>query len=175
MRKICYSVAASLDGYIAGPNGEIDWIPHDPDVDFAALFSRFDTALMGRKTYDVTRQQGGIGAFPGLQMYVFSKTLQQADCPGVTVASEVEATMAALRAEEGKDIWLFGGGELFRNLLDLRLVDSVEVAVVPVILGGGLPLLPPPGRLAKLRLTAHRVYERSGIVLLTYDVDRSGR
>lgn len=163
----------SLDGYIAGPNGEIDWIPHDPDIDFAALFSRFDTALMGRKTYEVTLQQGGLEALPALDVYVFSKTLQQANCPGATVVSELEPTVSALRAAEGKDIWLFGGGELFRELFELRLVDSVEVAVLPVIVGGGLQLLPPPARLEKLRLTAQRVYEKSGIVLLTYDIDRS--
>lgn len=173
MRKICYSVAMSLDGYIAGPQGEFDWIPHDPDIDFAALFSRFDTALMGRKTYEVTRQQGSAGAFPGLDVYVFSKTLKQSDSPGVTVADELEPTVSALRAAKGKDIWLFGGGELFRALLALRLVDEVQVAVMPVILGGGLPMLPPPAGLEKLRLTAHTIYKKSGTVLLTYDVERT--
>ena len=77
--------------------------------------------------------------------------------------------MTALRAEWGKDIWLFGGGSLFRSLLDAGLVDTVEVAVMPVLLGGGIPLLPPPAERAKLKLTGQKVY-KAGIVLLEYAV-----
>jgi dihydrofolate reductase len=78
--------------------------------------------------------------------------------------------VAALRRKEGKDIWLFGGGDLFRSLLALGLVDTVEVAVIPVLLGGGIPLLPSPAKQAGLTLTGHRVYERTGTVLLEYTV-----
>ena len=74
-----------------------------------------------------------------------------------------------MRAEPGKDIWLFGGGILFRSLLDARLVDQVEVGIMPVLLGGGVPLLPAPARRTKLKLTGHKVY-KTGIVGLTYDV-----
>jgi dihydrofolate reductase len=86
------------------------------------------------------------------------------------VSTDLEKTVAALRSERGKDIWLFGGGALFRSLADLGLVDTVEVAVVPVLLGGGIPLLPPPYGPLKLRLTHRRVYEKSGIVSLEYAV-----
>ncbi len=78
--------------------------------------------------------------------------------------------MAALRAEPGKDIWLFGGGSLFRSLLDAGLVDTVEVAIMPVLLGGGIPLLPPPAKQTKLKLTGHKVY-KTGIVSLEYSVE----
>jgi dihydrofolate reductase len=170
MRRVRYSVAMSLDGFIAGPQGEIDWIIMDPDIDFGALFEGFDTVLLGRKTYDATRQQGGGGGMPGMNAFVFSRTLRQSDCPGVTVSATPKETVAALKAGPGKDIWLFGGGSLFRSLLDLRLVDTVEVAIIPVLLGSGLPLLPPPTPRATLRLTNHRVYQKTGTTTLEYGV-----
>lgn len=168
MRRVRYSVAMSLDGYIAGPNGEIDWIIMDPEIDFRTLVEAFDTVLLGRKTYETTRQQGGEGGMPGMQAYVFSRTLRQSDCPKVTVTDQPVETVAALKAMPGKDIWLFGGGSLFRSLLELGLVDGVEVAIIPVLLGGGLPLLPNPAGLAKLKLVKHRVYEGTGTVALEY-------
>jgi dihydrofolate reductase len=159
----------SLDGYIAGPNGEADWIIIDSDIDFDSLFAEFDTVLMGRHTF-VTVAQGGSGAWPGMKTFVFSQTLRQADHPEVTmVADKSEEVLAALRAESGKDIWLFGGGLLFRSLLNAGLVDTVEVAVIPVLLGGGIPLIPPPAKQARLKLTGHKVY-KTGIISLEYAV-----
>jgi dihydrofolate reductase len=118
----------------------------------------------------MTRGKKKAGAMPGMKTFVLSRTLRQRDYPKVTILAEnVEDTVAGLRAESGKDIWLFGGGLLFRSLLDAGLVDTVEVAVVPVLLGGGIPLLPPPARMAKLKLTGHHVYQ-TGIVLLQYAV-----
>ncbi len=170
MRRVRYSVAMSLDGFIAGPKGEIDWILMDPDIDFGALMGAFDTVLLGRKTYEATRQQGGGGGMPGMQAYVFSRTLRQTDCTGVTVSDNPAETVAALKATSGKDIWLFGGGSLFSSLLQLGLVDAVEVAIIPVLLGGGLPLLPHPARTAKLKLMKHRIYEKTGTIALEYSL-----
>ena len=170
MRRIRYQVAASLDGYIAGPNGEADWIIMDPDTDFAALFAQFDTFIMGRRTFEIT-QQPGTPPMTGMKVLVFSRTLQQRDHPDVTiVADNVKDTLLALRQEPGKDIWLFGGGSLFRSLLEMQLVDTVEIAVIPVLLGGGIQLLPPPAPQTKLNLTGHRVF-KTGIVLLEYTID----
>jgi dihydrofolate reductase len=171
-RRVRYQVAASLDGYIAGPNGEADWIPMDPDIDFGALVAQFDTLLMGRRTFDLLARDGsaGLGAF-GMQTYVFSRTLKATDLPGVTiVADRLAETIANLKAAPGKDIWLFGGGDLFRSLAALGLVDRVEVAVVPAMLGQGLPLLPSPGPKVNLELVGHRVYEKTGVVMLEYAV-----
>ena len=86
------------------------------------------------------------------------------------IAEGVEETVAALRAETGKDIWLFGGGALFRSLLEAGLVDTVEVAIMPVLLGEGIALLPPPAKQTKLKLTGHKVY-KTGIVSLEYSVE----
>ncbi len=168
MRRVRFSVAMSLDGYVAGPNGEIDWILMDPEIDFSALMSEFDTALLGRMTYETTRQQGRSGGVPGMDTYVFSRTLRQTDSPGVIVTDKPAETLASLRSKRGKDIWLFGGGSLFRSFLELGLVDTVEVAVIPVLLGDGLPLLPQPARQSRLKLVKHRVYEKTGTVSLEY-------
>ena len=171
-RRIRYQVAASLDGYIAGPNGEADWIIMDPDIDFGELFNQFDTFLMGRGTFESMVRQQGSTAMPGMKVIVFSRTLKQKDHPDVTiVAKPSAAALTALRNEPGKDIWLFGGGSLFRSLLEIRMVDTVEIAVIPVLLGGGIRLLPEPAAQTKLKLTGHRLYPKSGIVLLEYAVN----
>lgn len=174
MRRLRYQVATSLDGYIAGRRGEFDWIVMDPDIDFAALYAQFDTVVMGRKTFVATLQMGGSGAIPGLDVVVFSRTLRPADYPAVSiVASDPVERVGALKEKAGKDIWLFGGGELFRTLLEAGVVDSVEPAVVPVLLGGGIPMLPPSATRTRLSLTNHHLYPKSGIVLLEYAVRRS--
>ncbi len=168
MRRVRYSVAMSLDGYITDADGRFDWIVMDPEIDFGALTEAFDTLLMGRKTYEEGQRQGG--AKQGMPTYVFSRTLQQDDCPDATVSNTPAETVAELKAKPGKDIWLFGGGSLFHSLLELGLVDTVEVAIIPVLLGGGTPLLPLVNKPAKLRLLEHKIYPKTGTVSLQYAV-----
>jgi len=141
-RRLRYQVAVSLDGFIAGPHGEYDWIVMDPAIDFAAMYKEFDTAVMGRKTHEVMTAQGGHGKIPGLEVIVFSRTLPPATYPGVRIVrDDPREVVSKLKRKTGRDVWLFGGGVLFRLLLDAGLVDTVEVAVIPVLLGAGIPLL----------------------------------
>jgi dihydrofolate reductase len=172
MKKIRYGVAMSLDGYIAGPGGEADWIVHDPEVNFAEIWAQFDTGLMGRRTYEPAIARLGKKAFGSMKTVVVSRTLRAADYPEVTIWNELKReAIHALREECGKDIWLFGGGDLFRSLLEMGEVDGVDVSIIPVLLGGGVPFLPSPGLRARMKLSRHRIYG-SGIVSLSYDVQK---
>ena len=169
MRRLRYGVATSLDGFIAGPNGEYDWIVHDPAIDFVAMFAQYDTLLMGRKTYEVASEKGKSWDSFGQRWIVVSTTLKPEEHPGVTVLSGgIAEAVAAMKAQPGKDIWLMGGGVLFRAMLDAGLVDAVEVALIPVMLGSGVPLLP-EGRRRSLHLEESRALP-SGILMLKYSV-----
>jgi dihydrofolate reductase len=174
----------SLDGFIAGPNGEADWIVSDPEVDFAALWAQFDTLLMGRLTYEAAVSRLGEAAFKGPKVVVVSRTLDPAHHPDITIIRELTAAqLQSLRTHpnasrgktedekdvQEKDIWLMGGGALFRTLLEMRQVHTVEVSIMPVLLGSGIPLLPSPAHQAILKLSNQKIY-RSGIVSLVYEV-----
>jgi dihydrofolate reductase len=168
MRRIRYSVAASLDGFIAGPKGETDWIVMDPEIDFAELFREFDTLVAGRKSFETMMAMGG-PMFPHMQVVVVSRTLQPHQAGVARVARDVQV-LHELRQQPGKDIWLFGGGELFASAANAGLVDRVEVAIVPVLLGAGLPLAPRLNQPVGLRYQKQRLYSNSGILLVEYDV-----
>lgn len=173
MRRVRFGGAISLDGFIAGPDGQIDWIRTDPDLDFAAMFAQYDTLLIGRRTWSAMIAAGNAGPIPGISSYVFSRTLRPEDCPGATlVGSDAAGVVARLKNAPGKDIALFGGGVLFRSLLDAGLVDTVEVSLIPVLLGDGIPLLPQPYGPVQLRLTAQRVLPTTGTISLEYAIQR---
>jgi dihydrofolate reductase len=115
---------------------------------------------------------GGAQSVPGTQNVVFSRTLKPADYPDVVMSDDAVAFVTLLREKPGKDIAVFGGGELFRSLLRAGLVDRLEIGVMPVLLGGGIPLLPPPAERAALRLRKQRLYQKTGTVSLEYDIVR---
>ena len=170
MRSVLYRVATSVDGYIAGPRGELDWIVHDPAIDLAQVYESVDTVLLGRRTYELTRQPGAPPWPKDWQIYVFSRTLAPEEHPGVTVVSaEAGRLVAALRASSGREIWLFGGGSLFRSLLLAKQVDIVEVTVIPVLLGGGVSLLEAGTPLTRLSLEHSQAYP-SGLLSVRYQV-----
>jgi len=173
MRRVISGGAMSLDRYIAGPNGEYDWIVMDPEIDFKAIAARFDTYLIGRKTFDVMRRMDpAVKSTRGIRNVVFSRTLKQSDFPSVTISDDAEGLVSELREKPGKDIALFGGGELFRSLLAAGLVDGVEVSLIPVLLGAGIPLLPSPAARATLKLRKQRLYKTTGTIGLEYDIVR---
>jgi len=143
----------------------------DPEINFFySIWSQFDTLLMGRRTYEAAMQRLGRAAFSGKATFVFSKQLKPQDHPGVTIVSDLSRPwLQALKRQEGKDIWLVGGGELFRKLLDLGEVDSLFITTIPVMLGDGTPLMSPPYRPTKLALMTHRIY-KSGSISMTYEL-----
>ena len=175
MRLVRYNVAASLDGYIAGPQGEYDWIPLEPAIDFGALFEKVDTVLLGRHSFELVRRDPAAATWPaGARVLVFSRTLRPADHPDVTiVADDAAEVVAGLRAERGSgEIWLYGGGALFGSLLAAGQVDRVEVTVIPILLGGGVPLQPPGAPRVPLALR-HVEQWPSGQVSLHYAVSNA--
>lgn len=172
MRRVRYQVACSLDGFIAGPDGDFDWIIPEPAFDFEALYAQFDTLVMGRRTYEKVMASGL--TFEGKEVLVASQTLRQEAYPDVEVVSSgLEQRIRELRGQSGSDIWLYGGGELFAQALAWGLVDTVEPAIIPILLGGGIPFLPSPAVRQRLNLVRHTAYP-SGMVLLEYEVDQGG-
>jgi dihydrofolate reductase len=169
-RRVRYAVAMSLDGFIAGPNGEADWIIMDPEIDFKPFWSQFDAMVMGRRSFEAMKGAGGGGSTPGMQVFVVSRTLRQEDHPRVTIVDNPEKLIAEFRSKPGKDVWLWGGGSLFRSFVELGLVDTVEVAVIPVLLGEGVPLLPAPANRVTLKLSGHKLYAKTGTLSLEYAV-----
>jgi dihydrofolate reductase len=170
-RRLRFSVAMSLDGFIAGPKGEYDWIIQDPTVDFNALFRQFDTVVMGRRTYDAMVAKSISPSVFGMRVFVVSTSLRAIQHPDVTILRfKVAEAIAELKEEEGKDIWLFGGGVLFRSLLDEGLVDTVELSVIPVLLGDGIRLLP-KGRRWPLHYVESKALP-SGILTISYETSK---
>jgi dihydrofolate reductase len=167
VRRIRYSVAMSLDGYIAGPRGEFDWIKTDPDFDFSAVFNQFDTIIAGRRTFEPMAAAGRT-SMPGMKTIVVSRTLRPQDYPDVVVVPGIEF-LTDLKAGPGKDIWLFGGGKLFCSLAEAELVDTVEVSVMPILLGSGVSLAPDISKWINLRFVNHKVYS-SGAISLEYAI-----
>ena len=152
MRRIRYSVAMSLDGYIAGPKGEFDWITTDPDFDFSAVFNQFDTIVAGAVRLSRWRQRAAL-------RYLASR---QSSC---RQPCGRKTTLTDLKASPGRDIWLFGAGKLFRSLAEAGMVDTVEVSVIPILLGDGVPLAPNLSKWINLSLVNHKVYSSGAVSL----------
>jgi dihydrofolate reductase len=185
MRTVTYGGAVSLDGFLAGADGTLDWLHFSTDVQqiIADYWKTIDTILMGRKTYSASAAAGGAkrgsakpakAKVPPIRTYVFSRTLAPIDEPGVeVVASDAAHFVRDLTQQPGKDICLMGGGELAQALLGAGLVDKVGLNIHPVLLGAGVPVFRDPGHRVLLRLTECRPLD-GGCILASYDVLRPG-
>jgi dihydrofolate reductase len=181
MRTVTYGAACSLDGFITGPHGSMDWLHFSEDVSrvMGAYWPTVDTILMGRRTWEValSAQDGGEAGdqgTSGLHTFVFSRTLRQVSQPGATLVREdAGAFVRALKRKPGKGICLMGGGELAQALIAAGLVDEIGLNIHPVILGSGTPFLRDPGMRIALELTESRVMD-GGCVLARYRVRRMG-
>lgn len=177
-RKIIVYIATSAEGYIARPDGDVEWLNRRPHVDYGmrAFYSTIDTILWGRKTYDWVLdywKKKGVkeGMFDKkVANYVFSRKPPKRAAPGVEFVSEpVKAFARRLRATPGKHIWMMGGGELIASFLDAGEIDEFDVHVIPTFIGEGIPLVAPRHRDVSLRVRSARKYP-DGVVRLRYDV-----
>jgi dihydrofolate reductase len=167
-RKIILSLGISLDGYIARLNGDVDFLFMPKDYPRAESFARIDTAIMGRKTLIAGLKLGG-GKIPGgFSYYVFSRTEPPGEKDGVTFVNDSPAAFVSkLRKRSGRDIWLMGGGELARDFLKADLVDELNLGIIPVLLGKGIPLFPAGFPQRNFTLLENKAYSK-GMIELKY-------
>lgn len=187
MRTITYGGAVSLDGFLAGPDGALDWLHFSQDVQqiVSDYWKTIDTLLMGRKTYVVavakrparkkakaSKSKANKTKAPAIRTYVFSSTLKAIDDPGTElVTTDAVEYVRALKNKPGKDICLMGGGELAQSLLGAGLVDKVGLNIHPVLLGSGVPVFRDPGHRVALQLVECRPLD-GGCIMANYDVRR---
>ena len=170
MRKIILQVAVSLDGFIEGPNGEIDWCFTDQDYGLSTFFKRVDTVFVGRKTYEMSSgMEGGGAGFPKFKEYIFSTTLNKVKDGATLINGDIKAQVQEIKKEKGKDIWLFGGAGLTTSLLNLGLIDELSLNVHPILLGGGKRLFNNIKDRIKLTLVDTKTFS-TGLVSLTYNI-----
>jgi dihydrofolate reductase len=169
MRKIVLGLGISLDGYIARPNGSVDFLFMPKDYSMAPFFATVDTAIMGRKTLEAGLKMSG-GSLPpsNTATYVFSRTKPPGEGDGWTFVNQSPAAFVAkLRQRAGKNIWLMGGGELARDFLKADLVDELYIGIVPVLLGEGIPLFPSGFPQRNFALIENKTYSK-GLIALKY-------
>jgi dihydrofolate reductase len=172
MRRLQLFIGASLDGCIAGPNGDRSWQFHDADYGSTPFHARVDTVLMGRRTYE-TALSFDAWPYAGRRVVVFTRQPDLAVSTPDTVATSRQPAdvVAELRARDGGTLWLAGGSELVHACLDAELVDDIIVSIHPLILGSGTPLFATGTRRTALALTGERRFP-SGLVQLVYRVER---
>ncbi|MGD8782600.1 MAG: dihydrofolate reductase family protein [Ignavibacteria bacterium] len=141
MKKIILNIAVSLDGYIAGPNREIDWLFTDQDYGFTEFYNSVDKIIMGRKSYDKCLEFDE-WYYKGKDCYVITSSKSYTDNDKVKfVNTDLESFVNKVKNESVKDIWLLGGGMLISSFLDLDLIDEMILSIHPVLLGKGIPLV----------------------------------
>lgn len=172
MRKLVYHIATTLDGYVEGENGALDFFVWEGDhvTDFLEAMKTYDTVLMGRKTYDFGLKQGVSNPYPTMQTYVFSRTLSESPDANVTLVSDNSVEFVRnLKNAEGGTIWLAGAGSLATTFFEAGLIDEVVIKLNPVLVGSGVPLLSSIGKALPLKLTSSKEYG-NGVLLLQYEV-----
>ncbi|MGO4498347.1 dihydrofolate reductase family protein [Paenibacillus sp. 2RAB27] len=177
-RKIILDLAVTLDGYIEGKNGEVDWCVMDPEMGFVDFLNQIDTILYGRKSYDLwgqyTPELDHADADKELwslvhskYKYVFSKTQKGTDHKAIYINDNIFEEVTTLKNKPGKDIWLYGGASLITTFIHLGLVDEFRLSVHPVILGEGKPLFVDIKQRLNLQLVHTKTFS-SGVVQLIY-------
>ncbi len=178
MRKVILDLAVTLDGFIEGPNGEVDWCIMDEEMGFHRFLSEIDTILYGRKSYDLWGEYIPSDTAPECEKQiwalvhskkkiVFSATRAEIGGPVQYITHNIEEEIKKLKQKSGKDMWLYGGASLISAFINLGLVDEFRLSVHPVILGAGKPLFEGLQKKTGLKLKDVRAYS-SGVVQLQY-------
>jgi dihydrofolate reductase len=172
VRKVVLGLGISLDGYIARPDGSVDFLFMPKDYSMGPFLKTIDTAVLGRKTYDDGLKMGG--SFTGkTNYYVFSRTLLPGMRNGAMVTNDSPAAVIGeIRKKPGKNIWLMGGGVLIREFLKEDLVDELYLGVVPTLIGEGIPLFPSGFPQREFDLIENKTYSQ-GMIALRYERNRS--
>jgi len=180
-RKIIVYIATSADGYIARPDGDVEWLnrmPGNADYGMRRFYSTIDTILWGRKTYDwllnYHKRRGKTNGLFDTRVanYVFSRKPPKRPAEGVEFVSQsVKAFARRLRAAPGRHIWMMGGGGLIASFLDAGEIDEFDIHVMPVFIGTGIPLMAPRRRDVLLRLRSSQKYP-NGVVRVRYEIPR---
>jgi dihydrofolate reductase len=169
MRKVVLFIATSIDGFIAGKDGNTDWLFTDGDFGYQGFYNSIDTTLMGFNTYEFVRHFPEF-PYPTKKNYVFSRQQRPADSnPVEFVFDDAVSFIKKLKAEEGKNIWLVGGGKMNSLLLNENLIDQMIISIHPVALGQGIKLFPDESmNLLQFRLVKHELFDR-GLMQITYE------
>lgn len=185
MRKIILNLAVTLDGFIEGPNGEVDWCRMDSDSGSDEFFDKFladiDSIFYGRVSYDLWGQYHPAEnasdaekkiwqAVHSKNKYVFSRSPKE-DQKAIFISSDIKDRVKDIKNKPGKNIWLYGGGGIITEFINAALVDTFLLAVFPIILGSGKPLFSNITHRVGLSLTQVET-SKSGIMLVGYDIKR---
>jgi dihydrofolate reductase len=170
MRKVVLGLGISLDGYIARPDGSVDFLFMPKDYSMAPFFATVDVAIMGRKTLeDGLKMTGGKFDNYGIKCYVMSRSEPPGEHDGYEITQQTPAALIhELRKHPGKNIWMMGGGELARDFLKADLIDEMELGVVPVLIGEGIPLFPAGFPEREFKLVENKAYGK-GLLVLKYE------
>jgi dihydrofolate reductase len=170
MRKVVLFIASSLDGYIAGEGGSIEWLFTDEDYGYSKFYRSIDTIIMGRRTYDQLLE---FDEYPynGKKAYVFTRNTKRTnDGHADFISSDIASFVRKLKRLTGKDIWLVGGSDIVSLLLNAGLIDRIILSVHPILLGRGIPLFNDlDRRQVRMKLTKSISYP-SGLVQVHYDL-----
>ena len=176
-RKIIVYIATSADGFIARPDGSVEWLNRPTtagDYGMGAFFKTIDTILWGHKTYELgLKMEGSLGVYASIKNYVFSRRPPKKHSPDVEFVNQpINEFTQRLRASPGKNIWMMGGGGIIASFLDAGEIDEFIIHVIPTFIGEGIPLIAPKHRMVSLKLLSVRDYP-DGVLRLHYAVERT--
>lgn len=175
MRKIVGGFATSIDGFIEGENGEIDWIIYDQEqfAELAESWKRIDAMFHGRKTYKASlRMKGEVSeeitnSVANMKHYVFSNTLDTVEDPYILVKGDLKTEVEKIKNEPGGEIAVFGGASLLSSLMNLDLIDELGLAICPTVLGKGKPFFTNIEKRSNWQVKETKSYS-SGLISITY-------